>query len=863
MPEFVTIRDTTSKSRYLRPGDQREIRFTPVPGSVTATGLAFPADTQPTSMILMEDDDDTITLPTAGGLRLELFAPGADKVGELVTESRDILGGAEDQELTTEVTDRQAHRQWQLRITNTGEADVLGRASVTFPTARHELLSTAVPIRLLNHAASRLLEALGISIRVTGEQVQLSLSEEVRELLGLAPAEASVTKSLPDEIDLFIDADVRLDDVSFCAYQNDDGSPAVEVAVSFSGDAEVLEFDIHNLSVVFDFELFDLGPIGDRFITYGVSVDTSQIDVTADAAGFESELRDVLRSESEAFLTDPDLRNALREYLTEGFTQLAMRDHVFHDISADPENFLVEHYDPDAGPDFLVPGDVRADLGRVAEQPTSAEPVGAAKRAVPAERERPFGAGAANRGRSAEQESDAVPFAPGDIIIGAGKPRNLEKIETIVFLMLENRSFDHMVGYLSNEGGRADVEGLDGSEANPPEGTGTEVEVHPLQSTQFLLDPHHGFQEVTRQIADGEMSGFVESFIDRHPFADFEQIMGYYTAEQVPTYDFLAENFLLCNRWFSSFPGSTQPNRYCAMSGLTPTLQNIRPGDPRLGYLTMATIFDWLTQHRVPWAYYEHDVSFLRMFDRYRLDDSRVIPMQVKETCPGDARGDGFYTRAENGTLPAVTFIDPNFVQLPPERTANDDHPPVDIGAAQNLVARIYNALVRSPQWENVLFVVTYDEHGGFFDHVAPPGTPASDEGEDTVPRVHPDGPFHLGVRVPAFVVSPWVPREEVADDTFDHTSIIKTILLTFGAPASEVVTGEFPSFPSLGPRVQQAAHLGSLLTRDSPRLDVPTLTPVPPDPEPDVPSQAMLETAAGDFHEIMRSFGLPRLGDG
>jgi phospholipase C len=147
-----------------------------------------------------------------------------------------------------------------------------------------------------------------------------------------------------------------------------------------------------------------------------------------------------------------------------------------------------------------------------------------------------------------------------------------------------------------------------------------------------------------------------------------------------------------------------------------------------------------------------------------------------------------------------VAWIDPNFIDLSVgERNSNDDHPPSDIRAAQQMVLQVVRALIESPktQFSETMLIVTYDEHGGFFDHMPPPPAPHDPE----FPR--------YGVRVPAFVVSPWVEPATVSHTLFDHTSIIRTILERFAPAAVE----------QMGPRVAAAEHLGRLLTRAEPAV--------------------------------------------
>jgi phospholipase C len=237
--------------------------------------------------------------------------------------------------------------------------------------------------------------------------------------------------------------------------------------------------------------------------------------------------------------------------------------------------------------------------------------------------------------------------------------------------------------------------------------------------------------------------------------------------------------------------------------------------------LSAKTIFDHLTEQDVSWHYYEHGYSFLRLFERYTFDNTNII----------DARDpiQGFFTAAQAGLLPSVSFVDPDFIDVPP---GNDDHPPTNIAAGQRLIAEVVRALVNGPLWSKTLLVITYDEHGGFFDHVPPP----------TAPPV--SGIDRLGPRVPTFVVSPWVERGQVSDVVFDHTSILKTIARRFLSTQP----------PDMGARVAEADDLSKVL-RSTPRQDKPNIS------LPDVPpisafarKAALQPEGERDFHALLRS---------
>lgn len=426
---------------------------------------------------------------------------------------------------------------------------------------------------------------------------------------------------------------------------------------------------------------------------------------------------------------------------------------------------------------------------------------------------------------------------------------NLQKIDHVIVVMLENRSFDHMLGYLSLEQGRSDVDGLRAGMSNPLRGQ--DFAIAPLTDTRFAPDPAHNVERVTRQLwgdalakaaiaanegkpehefrqpdAPISMSGFVEDFeriiVHTHPaqeqLAAVAGIMGYHQADQVPAYHLLASEFALCNRWFCAFPGNTWVNRTIALTGKpgrrsdgTPITDNAMPMDEQAFVRT-------LDQKGVDWAFYSQDVPSLLMVDAShasRRDRLRSVHR--------------FFADAKADALPAVSWIDPNFIDLGElgedlrrlrqelgdlSQTsfvaldgANDDHPPGDIAHGQFFVLELFRALFDSPAWSKSLLLIVYDEHGGFHDHVPPPKTAA------------PESPVfeYLGARVPAIVVSPWVGRGLAANTQFDHTSIIRTILERFCRDGSRPVLDP-AGIPDLGPRVAAANHLGHLLTEPAPR---------------------------------------------
>ena len=277
-------------------------------------------------------------------------------------------------------------------------------------------------------------------------------------------------------------------------------------------------------------------------------------------------------------------------------------------------------------------------------------------------------------------------------------------------------------------------------------------------------------------------------------------------------------------------PGELSPT---VLYGLTGRLDrdangHPEPRNPHLGDFSPVftkTIFDHLTDQGVSWHYYEHGYCFLRLFDRYTFDTTNISDAHDPEH--------GFFAAAQNGPngpkLPSVSFIDPDFIEVPP---GTDDHAPADVAAGQHLIGEVVNALMNGPLWNKTLLIITYDEHGGFYDHVTPPAAPAV------------SGIDRYGVRVPALVVSPWVERGVASHVLFDHTSILKTIIRCF--------LHAHP--PDMGERVNRANDL-SMVMQPSMRQDNPNI-PAPPAPAPSVAqaqSQADGEADADDLLRYMR----------
>jgi phospholipase C len=401
----------------------------------------------------------------------------------------------------------------------------------------------------------------------------------------------------------------------------------------------------------------------------------------------------------------------------------------------------------------------------------------------------------------------------------------LRRIEHIVVLMLENRSFDHKFGYLAFPEHQIEdrgelpvtVEGLDLSEPVDPKfinshthTDGRAVSYFPERlaedaSSANDLDPPHDKDSVKTQIAGNTMGGFVDAFSaalakrGKAASADdpeiLKSVMDYLTPEDCPVSDHLARNFCVCDNWFCSVPGPTLPNRFFSVAGTChDVLDNT---DLIVGEFGK---FRSLFHHLKPdatWRWYSSDPGILRAIDReFMFDDENdcfAYFDELTEEQPRSFLRDVLGDSLQKPELPNVAWIDPNFAMskmLPGgERfdgpLSNDDHPPSPSYFAQKLINKVYTALGESEYWEKSLLIVTYDEHGGFFDHVAPPAG--------------------HGPRVPVLLVSPHVKRG-VYSEQLDHASVIKTILQRFGTEGS---------WEQMGSRVATANDLNGALRDD------------------------------------------------
>ncbi len=347
-----------------------------------------------------------------------------------------------------------------------------------------------------------------------------------------------------------------------------------------------------------------------------------------------------------------------------------------------------------------------------------------------------------------------------------------KKVGTMVVLMMENRSFDHVFGAMSLVEGK-NVDGLTAAVTNP-DADGNLIKA--LEADlNCISDPPHGWDSCHEQFNGGACDGFVREYASRlgDPLQG-HRVMDYLPRSKQTASWALAEEYALCQRWHASVMGPTWPNRFymlaCSSHGRQSNDFITEPID---------TIFSKMDRAKVPWANYYGNIQF-------------AVTLDVSSSFPEVEPLDRFFADAAAGTLPPVVILDPLYGR-------SDDHPPAHPVAGQMFIQLIYDALRTSPQWNECMFVVTYDEHGGFHDHVAPPlvDDDRAAEGFD-----------QLGFRVPAFAVGPWV-KQGVSDVLFDHSSVFATIAALHG-------------LDPIGARDAGANNLLALLDVDRMRDDAP-----------------------------------------
>jgi phospholipase C len=396
---------------------------------------------------------------------------------------------------------------------------------------------------------------------------------------------------------------------------------------------------------------------------------------------------------------------------------------------------------------------------------------------------------------------------------GASHPMGKDiPVDHIVVFMQENRSFDHYFWKLKDHG-HPDVEVAPADFTNP----GVDGKpVAPFRDQQFcFVDTAHGWDAVHTEYDDGKMDGFVKANDGSDPppphgdasMTSGVRAMAYYEPEDLPFMYWAADNFAIGDHYHCSVLGPTWPNReylYAASSfGRT---SNKIPNLPT-GRLT---IFDMLQMRRVSWKIYRVNTPASAMFV------SQILAYQDFHV----ASMDQFYEDAKNGALPQVAFLDgkvgPSSGFDPDE---DDEHPPSPMFNGQATLAKVAEALVDSPQWSSTAYFITYDEHGGIWDHVPPP--PAC-EPDSIAPILDPGetpGKFdRYGIRVPFVVISPFAKKGFAGHHTYDHTSITRFIEARF-------------TLPAMSARDANAEAPWEMFDFAAPRSDKPAVPDVPRDP--------------------------------
>lgn len=400
-------------------------------------------------------------------------------------------------------------------------------------------------------------------------------------------------------------------------------------------------------------------------------------------------------------------------------------------------------------------------------------------------------------------------------------PTGLDRLQHIVVLMMENRSFDHMLGSLSAV--NPQIDGVTNQLSNP-DTTGALINPQPLAEFQSQLqpDPDHHFPAVDLQIFGGSkdparkpnMQGFVKSYFNQQQdVAHSQKIMYYFAQDQLPVLTTLALEFAVFNRWFASIPGPTICNRAFAHYGTS-----FGRVDMNLLYVNepFKSIYDRMigaNPKRTAKLYY-YDVASSTMEITNLLQHQPQLFGTYEQ----------FLSDCNNGTLPDYSFVEPNYNDHGTE-AASDQHPDHDVRAGEAFIASIYNAIKQNEElWETTALLITYDEHGGVYDHVVPPSCPP-DQFAASANDTGTGFPFafdRLGVRVPSILVSPWVPKGTIVNRVFDHASIPATITKFFLGDYSPRSPRETNADVFIEPRNGAVDPARNLLSLDVIRNDCP-----------------------------------------
>jgi phospholipase C len=331
--------------------------------------------------------------------------------------------------------------------------------------------------------------------------------------------------------------------------------------------------------------------------------------------------------------------------------------------------------------------------------------------------------------------------------------------DTVVVLMLENRSFDQLLGWVPGANGRQAGLSYPDLHGRP---ASTYSMGHDFQACGDK-DPAHDWEAMVEHFNGGKCDGFLTTQTTGDHFP-----IGYYEQAQVPILGALATNYTLFENYHCSLMAATWPNRFyqlCAATDIDETGGFPAPGSPRPSNLDLA-IFDRAHGAGLTSGYYNWGEPMTGLFRSGRYDD---ITRPIAK----------FYDDAKAGTLPNVTFVEPDYTTISEFLgTSNDYHPHGNIQVGEGYIAQIYEALRKSPQWERMVFVVNFDENGGFYDHVVPPTV--KDDNVNPNPGPHPDYK-RLGFRVPCIAIGPFAPKKIETGGPYEHCSILRMIEWRWG----------------------------------------------------------------------------------
>jgi phospholipase C len=369
--------------------------------------------------------------------------------------------------------------------------------------------------------------------------------------------------------------------------------------------------------------------------------------------------------------------------------------------------------------------------------------------------------GSAGTGNPAVRAPGSLPYPH----LKAGTD-TIPEIKHIVVLMMENHSYDNHLGMLQRPGADGFTLGSDGlPTAQNPYADGKIQHAFRMPTTcQLSGKPSQTWTNAHLQLAGGKLNGFVKS--GSGPVA-----MGYWEQADLPFYYSIASTFPLADHYFCSVLGQTFPNRRYLISATSMGMVNDGVPDP-IQYPANGTIFDHL---------HKAGVSMADYFTRY---DS-VLPTGTMELYPellvrhpGAVKDtDDFFAEAKKGTLPGFSIVEPNY-------SKNSEENPQNIASGEQFAATVIDAVMSGPAWESTLLIWTYDEHGGYYDHVVPPAAPAPDNiGPDTSGPKY-TGFKQYGFRVPCVLVSPWARADFISHAVYDHTSILALVEHKWNLPA-------------------------------------------------------------------------------